>query len=82
MRDIVDRLRAAQRVGTYDGTGRAKAANLLCTDLMEAADEIMRLREALRALHDEQVGPQLPGREKQWQEAMRLSGEALRQADD
>ena len=42
MTDIVQRLRAAQRVGTNDGTGRA--ADVLCVDLMEAADEIERLR--------------------------------------
>ena len=42
MRDIVDRLREAQRVETSDGTGRSGAA--LCVDMKEAADEIEQLR--------------------------------------
>jgi len=42
MRNIVDRLREAQRVETSDGTGRSGAA--LCVDMKEAADEIEQLR--------------------------------------
>ena len=50
--------------------------------LADATSIIKQLKDALRALHDEQVGPQLPGRAKQWREAMRLAGEALRRCDD
>jgi CMP-N-acetylneuraminic acid synthetase len=40
-----------------------------------------RLREALQALYDEQNGPPLENDKEDWQEAMRMAEEALREGE-
>ena len=87
MSELTDRLRARpwdeadwEEVGLalVDRINRQESIMKDASKLISVFEaEVIRLREALRALYDEQVGPQLPGREKQWQEAMRIAEQAM-----
>jgi len=50
MNELSERLKAAAKNGTYDGTGNCL---VLATDAMEAAKEIERMTKALREVRDE-----------------------------
>ena len=59
-----------------------KVKSIAGARITELEAENARLREALSALYDHQVGPPLPSYEQGWRDAMDLARAALQEGSD